>query len=71
MSGDKPFLFMYSGAADPMESQICGATERVCAFMRGIYPPELLHTVIMPEQPHHESAWEPVFGELLHLFLSR
>ena len=35
------------------------------------YPPGRLKTVILPEKPHHESAWEEVFRDFLHIFLTR
>lgn len=66
-----PYLYIYSGAGDDMEKQLYPGVERTCSFLRDCYPPELLNKVIMPEQRHHESAWEPVFKDFLHIFLTQ
>ncbi len=65
----KPFLYLFSGAADELEKKILRCTEWTAALLKECYPKEKLKIVIRPEQRHHETAWEPVFRDFLHLFL--
>jgi alpha-glucosidase len=67
---EKPFLYLYSGAGDELEKQIRQSTEQTSRILQGCYPEELLKLRIQPDQIHHEVAWEPVFRDFLHLFLS-
>ena len=64
-----PFLYFYVGGADEQEKILAADMERVYDIMRKVYPADKLKNVIIPENKHHESAWQPVFQELLHLFL--
>ena len=66
-----PFLYIYSGAGDKQEEIICRFTEEVCGFLTECYPPGGFCEVILPENIHHESAWEPIFTDFLHTFLTR
>lgn len=66
-----PYLYMYAGGADEMEKMFCAGLEQTCQLIGEYYPAELLNKVIMPEEHHHESAWEKVFKDFLHIFLSR
>ena len=68
---DMPYLYLYSGGSDEPEQMILQCTEDVYDILSEIYPSEQLSEVILPEQKHHESAWELVFREFLHLFLTR
>lgn len=68
---EKPFLYLFSGAADELEKQILKCTETAAAILDECYPEEKLKLVIRPEERHHETAWEPVFRDLLHLFLQQ
>jgi predicted alpha/beta superfamily hydrolase len=67
----KPYLYIYSGSNDIMEQEICESTEAVVEAISEFYPKERLKVNILPEQPHHESAWAAVFKELLHTFLTQ
>ncbi|MBQ3330733.1 MAG: hypothetical protein IJG87_06095 [Ruminococcus sp.] len=64
-----PYLYFYSGAEGEMEKAICESTEAVYDAITAFYPPELLNEVILFDQPHHESAWAPIFRDFLHKFL--
>lgn len=65
----KPYLYIYSGSNDRMEHEICESTEAVVEAISEFYPKERLKVNILPEQPHHESAWAEVFKEFLHIFV--
>ena len=67
----KPFIYIYSGANDRMEQEICESTKAVVEAISEFYPKEKLKVNILPNQPHHESAWAMIFKDLLHLFLTR
>ena len=66
-----PYLYIYSGAGDELEQEICRSVERTYDDLLECYPMEKLNEIILPDQPHHESAWEPVFQDFLHTFLIR
>lgn len=68
---EKPFLYLFSGAADDLEKRIRQCTEWTAAILEDCYPKEKLKLVIQPEQRHHETAWTPIFKDFLHIFLSR
>ena len=65
-----PYLYLYTGAGDELEQYICRSTEQVYDILVECYPPERLNEVVLLDQPHHERAWEPIFRDFLHLFLS-
>ena len=66
-----PLLYMYSGAGDELEKFIYTAFTAVCEELRGIgYPEDKLKCVARPELPHHESAWEEIFRDFVHIFLN-
>ena len=67
----KPFLYIYSGANDRMEQEIYESTKTVVEAISEFYPKEKLKVNILPDQPHHESAWAMIFKDFLHLFLTR
>ena len=67
---EKPFLYLYSGAGDPLEKEICDRFRVMCLFLKKIWSQNKMVQVIRPEQIHHEDAWEPVFQDILHLFLN-
>ena len=54
---DMPYLYLYTGAGDDLEKDIYEGVERTYD--------------ILLEQKHHETAWEPVFRDFLHTFLTR
>ena len=68
---EMPYLYFYSGGKDALEQQICRCTEYVYDVLLKCCPPENLNEVILPDQPHHESAWQPMFRDFLHTFLDR
>ncbi len=69
--GELPYLYLYSGGEEGLEQIIRMCTEGLAGMLGACYPPERLKTVILPEKPHHESAWEEVFRDFLHIFLTR
>ena len=68
---EKPFLYLSSGAADELEKNILACTKWTAAILEDCYPSEKLKLVIQPEQRHHETAWEPIFRDFLHIFLMK
>ncbi len=64
-----PYLYFYSGGTGELESEICDRTEKVYDSLVRIYPAGCIGKTIRPEQPHNESAWQPVFKELLDKFI--
>lgn len=69
VSGQMPFLYLYAGAGDPLEKDICESFCHVCQYLHQCYPRNLLFEKILPGQTHHEDAWEPEFRDFLHRFL--
>ncbi len=69
VSKQAPFLYLYTGAGDPLEKDICKRFRHVCRLLQECYPAEHLLERIYPEQIHHEHAWEPIFRDFLHRFL--
>ena len=64
-----PFLYLYTGAGDPLEKDICESFRHVCQLLETCCPQNKRYIRIQPEQIHHEDAWEPVFQDFLHRFL--
>ncbi len=71
LGAQRPFLYLFSGAGDELEKAICESERWTREILRDCYPDRLIKEVIQPEQPHHEVAWEPVFRDFLHIFLTR
>ena len=71
MCVNSPYLYLYSGGEGELEQVICRCTEAVYDILSECCDPEKFSEVILPDQPHHESAWEMIFREFLHLFLLR
>lgn len=67
---DMPFLYLYAGGADPLEQRIAMGMEQVWRILQDHCPSHRLYQLVQPDQPHHESAWAPVFKDFLHRFLS-
>lgn len=67
---EMPYLYLFSGGADPMEQEICQSVENAFAVLQECYPNDLLRKVIQPEQHHHETAWADAFRDFLQIFLS-
>ncbi|MBQ1546096.1 MAG: hypothetical protein IIZ59_01020 [Clostridia bacterium] len=64
-----PFMYMYVGGADEMEKQLAVDFEWVGDIMEDCYPENQLKKLVVPENRHHESGWEPIFKDFLHIFL--
>ena len=45
--------------------------ETVYDIFMELYPQEKMTEVILPDKPHNESSWEPIFRDFLHTFLAR
>ncbi|MBQ6274982.1 MAG: alpha/beta hydrolase [Oscillospiraceae bacterium] len=67
----KPFLYLYTGAEGELEQDIRRSLAWTYKIVRAFYPADLLKYVVKPDQIHHEVAWEPIFRDLLHLFLTK
>ena len=65
-----PYLYLYSGGAEGLEQVICLVTDMTSKMLSSCYPADKLKTVIKREQEHCEAAWETVFADFLHDFLS-
>lgn len=70
VSEDKPLLYIYSGGAEGLEAFIMQSVEYTYSMLQKVYPSERIIKVIKPENPHHESAWETEFRNLIHVFLN-
>ncbi len=68
---EMPYLYIYSGAGDPLEKIIYDSTERTYDMLMECYPIDKLNEVIMLGYPHNELAWEEIFKDFLHTFLFR
>ena len=69
-NNSKSILDMYAGKGNDMESQLYPAFEQTCETLKEVYPEKFLKIVINENGMHHESSWEPVFKDFLHIFLS-
>ncbi len=70
LSGSMPYLYIYTGAADELEKQICESVEQTYGILTENYPSDMLKKVVIPEYKHHETAWTPIFSDFLEMFLS-
>ena len=70
-SKDLPYLYIYAGGNDDMEKQIASDAEWICGILGEQYPTNMFKKVILPDKPHHESAWETAFYDFLQIFLSK
>ena len=70
ITDEPPYLYLYSGGADELESVICMVTQTAADMLSACYPAKLLKKVIKPEEKHRETAWEKAFADFLHDFLS-
>ncbi|MBQ1388748.1 MAG: hypothetical protein IIY78_03885 [Clostridia bacterium] len=64
-----PFMYMYVGGGDEMERALAVDVEWVGGIMEDCYPEGQLKKLVVPENRHHESGWQPVFEDFLHIFL--
>lgn len=67
---EKSFLYLYSGAGDPLEKTICLRLRKMCSLLKKVWPKNRMVQVVRPEQIHHEDAWEPIFQDFLHMYLN-
>lgn len=72
LTAEMPYLYIYTGNGDKLEQKIFAGTEAVYDILTEEgYPPELMNEVVMFDSKHNEEAWEPIFRDFLHTFLSR
>ena len=72
LSGELPYLYLYTGAGDELEKRIFDSVETTYDILTELgYPYDLLNEVILFENKHHESAWCEIFKDFLHTFLYR
>lgn len=65
-----PYLYIYSGGADRVESEILESVRQTSVIFDELYPSDRMYRKLIPEQIHKEEAWEPIFKDFLHNFLS-
>ena len=70
LQADMPYLYIYTGAGDDLEQRIFDSVEWTYDILMECYPMHLLNEVVLFDQKHNESAWEPIFKDFLHTFLS-
>lgn len=70
LTSELPYLYIYSGAGDELERRIFDSVESAYDILSECYPPEKLAEIILLDQKHNEAAWEPIFKDFLHTFLS-
>ncbi len=68
---EMPYLYIYTGAGDRLEQKIFDSVEWTYDILSECYPPDMMTKIVLPEEKHHESAWEPIFRDFLHTFLNR
>ena len=66
-----PFIYLYCGEGEPKEKQMCDTAKPVFDLIKSTLPKNKVKEVIAPDAIHNESAWEPIFKDFLHIFLSR
>ena len=66
-----PYLYIYTGAGDDLEQRIFQSVEQTYDILTECYPPEQLNEVVLFDRMHNEEAWEFVFKDFLHTFLTR
>ena len=71
LCSEMPYLYFYCGGEGGLEQELLRCTEYVYDILLECCPPETLSEVILPDQPHHEKAWAPIFRDFLHTFLDR
>ena len=71
LTPELPYLYIYTGDGDELEHKFFVSVESTYDILTEVYPPELMTEIILPEQKHHEAAWEPVFRDFLHTFLNK
>ena len=54
-----------------MEQKIFDSVEWTYDILTECYPPDMMTEIVLSEEKHHESAWEPIFRDFLHTFLNR
>lgn len=65
-----PYLYIYTGAGDDLEQRIFQSVEQTYDILMECYPMNLLSEVVLLDKKHRESAWEPIFADFLHTFLT-
>ena len=71
LGGELPYLYLYTGAGDELEMNIFQSVETAYDILMELYPMTLLNEVVLFENGHNEAAWEPVFKDFLHTFLTK
>ena len=72
MTGDMPYLYVYTGGGDILEEIICKTTESTYDMITECgYPYDRSSIVILPENKHNEAAWCEIYPDFLHTFLSK
>ena len=66
-----PYLYIYTGAGDDLEQRIFQSVEQTYDILTECYPPEQLNEVVLFDRKHNEEAWDFVFKDFLHTFLTR
>lgn len=72
LKDDMPYLYIYTGCGDELEQRIYFSTELVYDILTALdYPYDQINEVVMFEYGHNEEAWEEIFADFVHTFLSK
>ena len=69
LTDDLPYLYIYTGAGDELETRIFNGVEWTYDILTECYPPQLLNEIVLFENKHNEAAWAQIFPDFLHTVL--
>ena len=70
LAGDMPFLSMYMGNGDDKEKELYPGFAECCDILERCYPQGQYKKTVNENALHNESAWEPLFRDLLEKMLN-
>ncbi len=65
-----PFLYIYCGQGEEKEKEMCDQAKPIFDLLKDSLPQKMIKEVILPDAIHNEAAWEPIFKDFLHIFLT-
>lgn len=72
ISGDSPYLYIYSGAQGELENMIFESVEMLYDLLISLgYQYDKINEVVLLENEHNEKAWREIFKDFLHTCLCR
>ena len=66
-----PFVYLYCGEGEAHELEIRDGAKPTFEYIKATAPSGKWKEVVTPEAVHNEKAWEPVFKDFLHIFLTQ